>query len=387
MRQLSREEIKTLIDQAEAPCVSLFMPTHEAGPEIRQDPIRFKNLIREAEAQLVATGMRPELARQLLKPATELDRGDFWRHQSQGLALFIAPEFCRFYRLPLPLEELVVVAAQFHLKPLMPLLSENQQFYILTLNQKQIRLLAATPYGVGELELANVPQTLEEALQYDETAKTGQFRIGTSRGGTANPFQQPGSFHGQGSPDRDALYRDILQYFHQVDAALHEYLRDKHAPLVLAGLDYLLSLYHQANTYPHLLEAGISKNAESFTPEELRDQAWEIVQPYFAQAQQAAADLYRQLAGTGRASSEIKEIVSAADCGRVQLVFSPLGRHCWGRFDRTTREVQLHPEPEPGDEDLLDVAALHTFLNAGTVYVVAPAEIPGGQEVAATFRY
>ncbi len=387
MNTLSRAEVQDLIHQATAPCVSIFMPTHAAGPDMRQNPIRFKNLIREAEERLVAMDMRPEAARQLLQPATEIDQPDFWRHQSQGLAIFVAPDFWRYYHLPIQVEELVVVADQFQLQPLLSLLTGNERFYILTLNQQQIRFLEATSYGARELQLPDIPQSLDEALQYDETAKTGQFRISTSRGGTANPAQQPGTFHGQGSPDRDTLNRDILQFFHQVDAGLHEYLRDKRAPLVIAGVESLLPLYQEANTYPQLLETGLAKNVEGLKPEDLQAEVWPIVQPHFEQARQEAVELYQQLSDTNRVSDRLTEIVPAAYFQRVQVLFTASGHHCWGRFDPLTSEVHLHGEPEPGDNDLLDFAALHTFLNDGEVYVVAADQIPQGRAIAAVFRY
>jgi hypothetical protein len=49
--------------------------------------------------------------------------------------------------------------------------------------------------------------------------------------------------------------------------------------------------------------------------------------------------------------------------------------------------VQIHGEAEVYDEDLLDFAAVHTFINGGMVYVVAPDSVPGGQHAAAVFRY
>jgi hypothetical protein len=49
--------------------------------------------------------------------------------------------------------------------------------------------------------------------------------------------------------------------------------------------------------------------------------------------------------------------------------------------------VDLHPEPQPDDEDMLDFAAVHTFLNGGHVYTVEPEEMPNNQLVAAIFRY
>jgi hypothetical protein len=48
-------------------CVSLFMPTHRAGREMEQDPIRFKNLRREAEESLTAKGLRSSEVQELLK--------------------------------------------------------------------------------------------------------------------------------------------------------------------------------------------------------------------------------------------------------------------------------------------------------------------------------
>ena len=49
--------------------------------------------------------------------------------------------------------------------------------------------------------------------------------------------------------------------------------------------------------------------------------------------------------------------------------------------------VDLHPEPEPDDEDMLDFAAIHTLLNGGTVYTVEPEEVPDEALAAAIFRY
>lgn len=235
----------------------------------------------------------------------------------------------------------------------------------------------------------NMPKSLDEALQYDETAKEGQFRIATSKGGTSNSFSQPGSFHGQGSPDRDEHQKDILQFFHAIDAPLHEKLRNQKAPLVLAGVEYLHPIYREANTYPHLVEEGITRRPEVFQAEELHEDAWQIVEPMFSQAQKDAMELYQQLAGegTGKASSDIKDIISAAYYQRVDSLFVPVGRQIWGKFDAENMSVDLHPEPEPDDEDMLDFAAIHTLLNSGTVYTVEPEEVPNGAQAAAIFRY
>jgi hypothetical protein len=257
----------------------------------------------------------------------------------------------------------------------------------LALSQQDIRLLECRHNSVREIELKDVPKSLDETLQYDETAKDGQRRMSTPKGGTNNSFQQAGSFHGQGSPDQDKFHRDIEQFFNAVDGGLHKYLRNKRAPLVLAGVEYLLPIYRGATSYQHIVDGGITGNPENLKPEELQAQAWEIVEPLFLQAQQEAIDHYKELTVTGRASNNLEEVVPAAYYGRVEELFVAVGVQQWGSFNPETSTIDLHPEAQPGDEDLLNAAAIQTLLNGGTVYAVEPEKVPDETPLAAVFRY
>jgi hypothetical protein len=394
MTILSHDQLKILLDNSQSPCVSLYMPMQKAGPEIRQNPIRFKNLIREAEERLTKMGMRHTEVLDLLESAMELDTTDFWENQDKGLAIFISPQMFRCYQLPMEFQELVVVSvseayrsSRFHLKPLLHLLNSDGKFYLLALSQKQVRFFEGTGYSLDEVEVQNMPRNIDAALLQDDIQRGVQHRIGTPRGGTANPIQQPGDFHGQGSPDRDKHQADILQFCHIVDRAVHEKIRGDNAPLLLMGVEYLFPIYQEANTYPYFVEEGITGNPEVMKPEELHELAWPIVAPLFEQNQQSAMALYQQLVGTGTTSSDIKEVVSATYCQRVDSMFVPMDLQIWGKFDRDTMTVDLHSEPEPDDEDMLDLAAMQTLMNGGKVYTMASQEMPNGAPVAAIFRY
>ncbi|HEY9743436.1 MAG TPA: hypothetical protein V6C90_23360 [Coleofasciculaceae cyanobacterium] len=302
----------------------------------------------------------------------------------------IASGVFRYYRLPLNFDELVVVTDRFHLKPLLPLLKGDGQYYVLALSQQDVRFLECTRSSVREIELEDVPKTLDETLQYDDTSKDGQRRMSTPKGGTNNSFQHAGSFHGQGSPDQDKFQRDMEQHFFAIDRGLHKYLRNKRAPLVLAGVEHIFPGYREANSYQHLVDEGIAGNPELLKPEELQAKAWEIVEPLFLQEQQEAIEHYKELAGaTERTSTDIKEVVLAAYYGQVEQLFVAVGVQQWGIFNPSvnTPTVDLHSEPELGDEDLLDAAAIHTLLNGGTVYAVEPEKVPDNAPLAAVFRY
>ena len=57
----SRSDLDELVAIDARPAVSLYLPTHLAGREIRQDPIRLKNLLSSTAERLAATWRRPEI--------------------------------------------------------------------------------------------------------------------------------------------------------------------------------------------------------------------------------------------------------------------------------------------------------------------------------------
>jgi hypothetical protein len=125
-------ELRSVLADSQAPAVSIFVPTHRAGQEIRQDPIRLKNLVNQAQDQLIKEGTRPAEARSLLEPLAGLmEDAAFWRHQTGGLALFRSPDVFRTYRLPFQVGEFVAVSDRFYIKPLLPLLMHDARFYVL----------------------------------------------------------------------------------------------------------------------------------------------------------------------------------------------------------------------------------------------------------------
>ena len=84
---LTISEIQRLMAPAEAPCVSLFMPTHRDHVGAAEDPIRFKNLLGDAE-RLLSESYSSREVREVLAPLSDLGANGFWREQLDGLAIF-----------------------------------------------------------------------------------------------------------------------------------------------------------------------------------------------------------------------------------------------------------------------------------------------------------
>lgn len=385
MTLLTVDELRALSQTGTGPFVSIFMPTRRAGPETRENPIRFKNLVNQAEEQLAKNELRPPEARDFLQPLqTLINDYDFWQHQHEGLAVFLSPDLFRSYSLPLTFEEDLIIGNRFHLKPLLPLLSDDGQFYLLRLSQGEIRLFEATRYTIDEIKLEGVPKNRAEALKYDEPIKQLQFHTQTAS--PAGSTTRPGVFHGQGG-GKDEGKTDILRFFQQVDEGLQQYLKGE-KPLVLAGVEYLLPIYQEANSYPHLLSGqGIEGNFDDVNAEDVHQQAWSIVEPHFQQARQEALARYESLVHKGLASGELRQIIPAAHYGRVETLFVAIDIQQWGQFDPDANTLHLHKQPKAGDEDLLDLAAVQTLLNSGRVYALTSVTMPDNRPVAAIFRY
>lgn len=385
---LKQADLEQLMGTSGEWCVSLYMPTHKLGREQQQDPIRLDNLIKRAQEKLIEFGLRSPEARELLRPAENLltDQEAFWQHQSEGLAIFLSNSgLFKNLRLPLKFDELVVIANNFHLKPLLPLLSRDGKFYILAVSMDEIRLFLATKDTIEQVDLVGVPTSMQEALWMDDPEKFKGFHTSASSPGRG---ERQAVFHGHGAkPAEDKT--NLLRYFRYVDAGLNDMLEDKDIPMVLAGVDYLLPIYHEASTYNALIEEGLGGNPEELSPSELHLSAWELVKPIFEEAREKDVARFEQFHGQQNelASADLKTVVKAAHFGQVETLFVPVGTQVWGRYDPGQNQVRLDSKNKPENQDLLNYAAMQTIINSGQVYAVQPEKIPGDGELAAILRY
>jgi hypothetical protein len=382
---LNPTDLKTLIAQQGKWCVSFYLPTHRAGQEQQQDSLRLKNMLAEAEVQLVANGLRRPKVQQLMQPAEELlwDK-EFWQHQSDGLAIFLSNDFVARYRLPANFEELLVINKSFHTKPLYPLLNRVGKFYLLFVNLNHMRLFQGTADTISELRLPFVT-SMDEALWMDNPEKhlndhPGSISTNDAKGG-------PVIFHGH-DPENEEK-ENILRFFRLVDEGLQDLLEDKGLPMILAGVENILPIFRKACTYESILEDVVGGSPDKEDLMQLHKGACQIAVPLFEQSQKKAFEKFKQLNGqqSDLAVSDLHTALRAAAFGQVETMFVPLNEQTWGRYDAQGDKMVLTPEPGPEREDLLDLAAAQTILNSGQVFAVPREQLPGDGDLAATLRF
>jgi hypothetical protein len=385
MKLISIEEFQHLVEKPDGVSVSIYMPTEISGKETQQNAIRLKNLVRRADQAIAEQRlMRAREATDLLRPVQELiDDVPFWQHQREGLAVFVSPGLFRRYRVPIRFRELVEVKNHFHLKPLLRLLSCDGDFGILSLNRKSVRLFRSTRFRIDEIDLGDTPTSVIDVMGTGPGERSLHWRSAASSG----RGEHSALFHGHGGGDDD-LMPEVRKLLTAVDRSVCGRLRAQSTPLLLVGPEDLLSLYRELSDYPDLYTEELKLNASEIREDELRERAWSVIGPLFKREEEKFAERFRQLAGTGMASSRLSEVVPASHDGRIEALFVARGRYRWGRYDADARAVELNEDPGNGAQDLLDLAAVQTLLHQGKVFVVEPESVPNdGAPIAAIYRY
>ena len=124
-------------------------------------------------------------------------------------------------------------------------------------------------------------------------------------------------------------------------------------PLVLAALPEHHAVYRDVSHNAHLLPDAIAGNPDAFSPEELRQKAWAIVEPRYTARLQGFMDEYGAGLPRGLASDALSEVAMAALGGRVRTLLVDDDRVVPGRVDRTTAHVSHGELDDPHVDDIL----------------------------------
>ncbi|HZH98598.1 MAG TPA: hypothetical protein VEX38_06475, partial [Fimbriimonadaceae bacterium] len=126
MDVMTHAGLRQLLDAGTEPCVSIFMPTHVAGREVRQDPVRLRDLLKKVEEDLLSREFPKNRIPDLLQPARDLlDNEQFWQHSDHGLAIYLSESSNKIFRVPIEVDDLAIVNSHFYVRPLLPLLADK----------------------------------------------------------------------------------------------------------------------------------------------------------------------------------------------------------------------------------------------------------------------
>lgn len=383
----TRSELSRLLSSAPSLGASIFLPTHVLGREVRQGPIRLKNLAAEACNQLVSAGLDQAEAEAFVEPATMLvDDYGFWQHQSQGLAVFLDGEQPRHFKVPIPLPERVAVGPGFHVMPLLPLLAADGAFLVLTITADKVALYAGSRFELAEDETADLPRSIgdlpgepdyENPVQASPVARPNTGTINVSNA----------QVYGDSPADWSKIRR--VEFVRRVATGLNDHVAANPVPVVVVADTELAGHFQKLSSLGPRLIGVVDVNPESLDPARLHEVTYAVVQPHLDERRNEALERFQALSGGGdpRAATAVEEVVRAAYAGRVDTLLLAEDRAVSGRYDQAVDRFAEGESFATAGGDLLEAAAVQTLQSGGDVHLTNQDEALGGHPCGAILRY
>jgi len=372
------EDLRSLAS-AKAPCITAVVTI----PDPVQLNAHITNTVREVEKRLEKARIDATTAANLVEPlramaaATEQE-GDW----SVSLALFRSPDIFRYFLLRDLVTEFVIVGERFQIRPLLPLLSHDQRFYLLALSQKHVRLFRCTYQSEQELPLRRLaPENLHVWLNNripDHVLDNRAF-------GGSSVGSMKGVLFGTNT-DRERLDEYLAHFFKEVDKGIHHILRFETAPLIVAGVDSEITIYRRVNSYPRLLDKNVHGSPDGLTLPELHDRALEIMRHTFSIPLGKVMAEFQDYRDRNRVLFSLDEILLHAHEGRISDLLLREDAVQRGVWDECSLQVRTRDD-NGSSEDLLNLAALFTISHRGQAFPLKAHEMPDRADAAALLRF
>ncbi len=267
----TNSEIKTLKACKEPDCISIYAPYIAPNSSDNPNRTQLKNFLKEARQQLAAKKMNERKIDELLSPAIKmLDGEEFRMNYKHSLAVFIGHDFFRYYHLPPKgISPSLVIGKGFAIQPIVELLSKSPSYFVLIISHNGAKLLKGDRYNIEPVEKYG---SMKDDLKIDEYPREYQTHS------VAPASTGKGSEKAHGQYNETQVDKDMLaKFFHNIDGKMNKIMKKDGLPLIIAGVDYLLPIYRQANTYPNLKDDELQGNYEHTPLDVVRKKAYKIV--------------------------------------------------------------------------------------------------------------
>lgn len=307
---MAKLDIRKLAEKKDDVFVSIYLPTHRNSPENKQDRIRFKNLLTEANNKIKEKFPDKDI-KDLLKDAENLyENVEFWNQAKDGLAVLIDSKETEIIRLEGKIPEKVVVGERFHLLPLLNYYEFLNERYILDVSRDRFKLYYADQEGIEKLETPGIEQNFTDL--YDD--KDIQSNIQATRG-AAN------AFHGHKSkPEIDEVERE--KYLRYISKGLSGFFKDKDLPIALFGTTEVVTFFKEIAKNELNITKVIDKPLVALNGKEIFDELKEALMPGFKENMEKMLENLNLEVSRDKGTDNASRITQEAKNGRIETLFT-----------------------------------------------------------------
>ena len=375
--QIVKEFPHPLMEKGKRPVISIYVDTHIKKPDRLENPIRFKNLVKEAQASLKDKEFKG--FKDLFSLFKEMEEDAlFWEGATESMAILGDEEECIVYKLPVNVKSLAIVSDSFYIKPLLRSFQSNGHYHVLGLNRDNFVLFEADRYGITEIPVDASDATMEGVLG---TEKTAPHLSVASIGGDQSMY------HGHGGA-KDERKVDQEKFFRHVDTfVLEQYSKKQKIPLILVSPDEHQGEFRKLSKNNYLIDEGIKIDGDALDKKNLYEKVQDVIQELFKKELKDRMATFSEAHAKDLGSDDVVQIGRAIAEGKVASLYLEENTVHPGRFDPQLGTVVQGEIADPRVGDVYDDMAEVVLSRGGEVLILEKDEMPTERDLAAVYRY
>lgn len=382
---LTRDTLRSLIEEAKSPALTITFPTFRSPPDVQQNPVRYKNLLRQAETEIGVYKHKAATAfDEALNEAWRLvDDTIVWEKPLDGVAVFVCPGMVRLEKMSFAPPEAIYVKETFALRPFVPLFAHRRDFLVLAAAFNHVCLYESGGQALKKVEEKSFDQTIDEIIAKTQIESSVNFHTT----GPVKAGRQTAAFHALGESPVDVA-EDLRKEFGARIARAVDVVsaRRNHPPVVLVADDRLAGgiLAHAKADLVYTLDTRVSPN--EMTESELLGVALDAFASTRDNFQKRRLEEFQANYNdpeSQKASVMPPELALAALQGRIQTLFVLPNGVLRGRVNETTGAVTGAGQRG----DLIDDLVRLTLHGQGEVLAVGEKMLPNGAQAGALYRW
>lgn len=318
---ITLKKLKEIVSES---CVTIILNTHRTSPDNKQDSIALKNLIKEAEERLLADHNKRDAAK-LLQNLHELEAKIDHNHNLESLILFSNENIAEYTRLPISVENRVVIDHTFATRDLVRALNQESNYYILVLSQQKTRLIEAfNDKVVNEIE---APFPIENT----------QF-FSTNSAELSNAKKQTNL---------------IAEFFNRIDKEVNKIRSENPLPVLICTEQGNYNEYLKIADQKHsFFDTYLNKNRLDEKAQLIVSEAWKLVQEITITKNIARKADLEEAVSSGKFLSDVNDIWRAIKEGKVKTLFIEQGLFQPGLIEDAS--ITLVSEEERSNKEVVD---------------------------------
>ena len=303
-------------------CVTIILTTHRTRPDNEKDAILLKNLVKDAEKRISADCDKDMAANIITKLNTLASNIDH-RQNLEGLVLFVNENIADYVRLPLKVDNRVMIDDSFHTRDLVRAIHGQTGYYVLLLSRQKARLIEALSDKAVEEVMTGFPIENETT-----TVAPGASSI-------ANKITSLSQ-----------------EFFNLVDKKLNEVYKVKPLPVIVCTDESNYSEYLKMADKKEIILGNVKGNKMLEKAHHVVSSVWPVVQDLQnAQNKKRISELDAAVNNTNYVT-DFNDIWSALNEGRGRTLFVKQGYFQPARI--VDNQIQLVAPNQAAEADVVD---------------------------------